>query len=207
VKLYTDPLAPNPRRVHWLMAEKGIEDIEIVPVSLIEQAHRAPAFLDMAGVPAVPQLELDDGTVIGESLAICRYLESLHPEPNLFGRDPLETALIETWTRRAELLFALPLMLSVRLSHPALACMEPDQSPERAAAQAAAVQRAMPVLERRLAASEWLGGERFTIADIVAGASLSFSRIVRFELDPAFPSVRRWAEAALARPGAKPKRP
>ncbi|WP_371810966.1 glutathione S-transferase N-terminal domain-containing protein [Caulobacter sp. S45] len=99
MKLYSDAYAPNPRRVLWLMAEKGIADIEVVHVDLAGGAHRAPRFLDMAGVSAVPQLELDDGEVLGESLAICRYLESLYPKPNLFGRDPLETARIEAWTR------------------------------------------------------------------------------------------------------------
>jgi glutathione S-transferase len=206
VKLYTDPFGPNPRRVHWLMAEKGIGDIEVVPVSLVDQAHKTAEYLDMAGVPQVPQLVLDDGTVIGESLAICRYLESLHPEPNLFGRDALETALIETWTRRAEMMFATPLMLAVRFAHPALACLEPGQSPERAAAQKALAERALPLLERRLDGREWLAADRLTIADIVAGSSLSFARMIRFEIDEAYPNLRRWAEAALARPGARPKR-
>ena len=99
MKLYSDAYAPNPRRVLWTMAEKAISDIDLVPMDLQAGEHREPAFLEMAGVPAVPQLVLDDGTVIGESIAICRYLESLHPEPNLFGRTPLETALIETWMR------------------------------------------------------------------------------------------------------------
>ena len=203
MKLYSDAYAPNPRRVLWTLAEKGIEDVQIVPVKLIELEHRTPAFLARAGVPLVPQLELDDGAVIGESLAICRYLEALHPEPNLFGRDARETALIEMWTRRAEIAFATPLMLAVRFAHPALAVQEPEQSPERAERFRAAALDALPLLETRLRGSEWLTGDRFTIADIVAASSLGFARIIRFEIPESFPELRRWRTAALARPGAK----
>ncbi len=206
MKLYSDNYAPNPRRVLWLMAEKGIADIEVIPVNLVGGAHRSPKFLDMAGVPAIPQLELDDGTVIGESLAICRYLESLYPEPNLFGRNPLETANIEAWTRRAEMMFATPLMHAVRYGHPALAAVEPHQSAERAATARSAADAALPLFERQLERHAWLCGERLTIADIVAGAGLGFSRLIRYEIAEAFPELRRWAAAAMARPGAKPAR-
>lgn len=206
MKLYSDPYAPNPRRVLWLLAEKGIEDIEVVHVELAADGHRHADFLQRAGVALLPQLELDDGVVIGESIAICRYLEHLHPEPNLFGRDPVETALIETWMRRAELMFANPLMLSIRHSHPALAGLEPDQSPEAAARLRAEHEASLPLFERQLEGRPWLCGERLTIADIVAGASLGFARIVRYEIAPAYPNLKRWAEGALARPGAKPRR-
>ena len=206
MKLYSDPYAPNPRRVLWTMAEKAIADIEVAPVDLAGGEHRGPAFLELAGAPAIPQLELDDGTVIGESLAICRYLESLYPEPNLFGRDPLETALIETWTRRAELMFANPIMLAVRHGHPALAAVERAQSPEFAARNRAAADAALPLFERQLEGRAWLCGERLTMADIVAGCGLGFGRLIRYEFGEDCPQLRRWAEAAMARPGAKPKR-
>ena len=188
------------------MAEKGIQDIEVVPVDLNAGAHKQPAFLDWAGVPQVPQLELDDGAVIGESLAICRYLEALHPEPNLFGRDPLETALIETWTRRAEQMFATPLMLAVRFGYPGLAGLEPNQSPERAAAHRRAVEAALPLFERQLAGKPWLCGERLSIADIVAGCSVGFARLIKFEFGEPYSELSRWGRALMARPGAKPER-
>src|SRR5204862_4417110 len=109
MKLYDTPLAPNPRRVRWVMAEKGIDDIEVVTLNLIKGDQRQPDYVAKTGLPLAPVLELDDGTCIGESVAICRYLESRYPEPNLFGRDPQETAGIEMWTRRAELMVAPPL--------------------------------------------------------------------------------------------------
>ena len=95
MKVYDTPLAPNPRRVRWFMAEKGINDIEVVTLNLMEGQHRTPDYLRKAGLPNVPMLELDDGTCITESVAICRYLESRYPSPNLFGRTPEATAVIE----------------------------------------------------------------------------------------------------------------
>ena len=86
MKLYTSHRAPNPRRVRWVMAEKGIEDVELVEVDIMVGEHKTPEYRTRVGVPHVPALELDDGTTVSESVAICRYLEALYPEPNLFGR-------------------------------------------------------------------------------------------------------------------------
>src|SRR6202012_1164107 len=87
MKLYTSNRAPNPRRVRWFMAEKSIGDVEIVDVDLLKGEHRTPEYVERAGIAQAPALTLDDGTTITESIAICRYLEALHPEPNMFGRD------------------------------------------------------------------------------------------------------------------------
>ena len=124
MKLYDTPLAPNPRRVRWFMAEKGIENVEVIEVDILTGAHKSPEYRARVGVPHVPALELDDGTTVSESVAICRYLEALYPEPNLFGHDAREQAIIEMWTRRCEFYLANPLMLSVRHSHPALAALD-----------------------------------------------------------------------------------
>ncbi len=124
MKLYDTPLAPNPRRVRWFMAEKAIDDIEVVSLNLMEGQHKTPDYVGKAGLANVPMLEMDCGTCITESIAICRYLESRYPEPNLFGRTPEETAVIEMWTRRAEMMVATPVMLGVRHTHPALGALE-----------------------------------------------------------------------------------
>src|ERR1700761_6498849 len=102
--LYYMRRAPNPRRVRWFMAEKGIDDIDIVDVDLLAGRHREPDYLERAGLPHVAALTVDTGETITESIAICRYLEAVAPEPNMFGLDPWEVALIEMWTRRAEML-------------------------------------------------------------------------------------------------------
>ena len=87
MKLYTSHRAPNPRRVRWVMAEKGIEDVEVIEVDILTGEHKTREYRTRVGVPHVPALELDDGTTVSESVAICRYLEALYPEPNLFGTD------------------------------------------------------------------------------------------------------------------------
>ena len=202
MKLYDTPLAPNPRRVRWFMAEKGIDDLEVVTLNLIKGEHKTPDYLAKAGLANVPALELDDGTTITESIAICRYLESRYPEPNLFGRTPEETALIEMWTRRAEMLVATPLMMGVRHTHPALAALE-TQNPAIAEYNKAAGLRALKVLDRRLEESEWLGGDRLTIADIVGFIGLDFGRLIKLMPPPELTHVGRWVDAMKSRPAAK----
>lgn len=201
MKLFDSQRAPNPRRVRWCMAEKGIDDIEIVPVDIMKGEHRTPAYRAQAGVSHVPMLELDDGTAITESIAICRYLESRYPEPNLFGRDATEIAVIEMWMRRAEMLLATPMMLAVRHSHPALAALE-QQVPEIAAAQLATAQHALKVFDRRLGESDFIAGDRLTIADIVAFTGLDFARMVKFRADESLVHLARWAETMRERPAA-----
>jgi len=202
MKLFEQNRAPNPRRVRWLMAEKGIEDIEIVPVDLFAGEHRTADYLARAGLPNVPALTLDDGTTITESIAICRYLESLYPEPNLFGRDPRETAVFEMWLRRAEMTAATPLMQAVRHSHPALAALE-TQVEAVADNNRKAAERALPFFDRRLGESEWLAGDRISMADGVLFIGLDFARMVRFQPDESLRNVARWLGAMRERPSAK----
>lgn len=202
MKLYDSRRAPNPRRVRWFMAEKGIEDIEIVDVDIFGGQHRQPDYLAKAGLPNVPALEIDETTCITESVAICRYLENVYPEPNLFGRDPLETAVIEMWTRRAEMLLSTPLMMAVRHSHPALAAIE-TQVPEIAETNRKAAERALKVFDRRLAESEFIASDRLTIADIIAVTGIDFARMVRFRPPEELVQVNRWLKAMMERPAAK----
>ena len=201
MKLYQSRRAPNPRRVRWFMAEKGIEDIEIVEVDLFKGEHRTPEYLARAGLPNVPALELDDGTAITESIAICRYLESLYPEPNLLGRDAKEVAIIEMWTRRAEMMLATPLMLSVRHQHPALAALE-RQVPELAAANRNSAERAIKLFDRRLSESDFIAGDGLTMADIVAFTGIDFARLVQFRPGDEHVHLARWADAMRERPAA-----
>jgi len=199
MKLYDSRRAPNPRRVRWFMAEKGIDDIEIVQVDILKNEHRTPDYLARAGLANVPALELEDGMTITESVAICRYLESLYPEPNLFGRDAREIAVIEMWTRRAELMLSTPLMMTVRHGHPALAVLE-QQSPEMAERYRGQAERALKVFERRLAESAYIASDRVTMADIIAITGLDFARMVKFQPAEDLIHIARWVEAMKARP-------
>jgi glutathione S-transferase len=202
MKLYDAPIAPNPRRVRWVMAEKGITDIEMIQVSIPEGEHKRADYLAKAGLPQLPMLEMDDGTTVTESIAICRYLESRYPEPNLFGRNPQETAVIEMWMRRAEMLLATPFMLGVRLSHPAFAALEAP-APAVAAWNQDSGLRALKLFDQRLAESEWLGAERLTIADIVAAVGIDFARIVKVRPPEELTNLNRWLTTIRERPAAK----
>lgn len=202
MKLHTSNRAPNPRRVRWVMAEKNVQDVELVEVDILMGDHRKPAFRDRVGVPHVPALELDDGTMVSESIAICRYLEALYPEPNLFGVDAREQAVIEMWTRRCEFYLANPLMLTVRHSHPALAALEATQVPQVADYNRVSAERFMKTLDRHLATHEFIA-DRFTIADIVAVVGLDFARLVKYRPPVEFANLARWLDQCRERPAAK----
>ncbi len=202
MKLYFSKRAPNPRRVSWVVAEKGAADLEQIDIDLLKGDHQTPEYRAKVGLPTVPALELDDGAVITESLAICRYLEALYPEPNLFGHTPRQVAMIEMWTRRAEMMLATPLMLTVRHSHPALAVLE-KQSPEVAQSNRTAAERSLRLFETQLGAHAFIAGDTISIADIVAYIGFDFARMVKFAIPDDMPNLTRWAAAMRERPAAK----
>jgi glutathione S-transferase len=202
MKLYDSLRAPNPRRVRWFLAEKGNPDIEIINVDVFKGEHRTPEYLAKAGLANVPALEMDDGVTITESVAICRYLESVFPEPNMFGRDPKEAAIFEMWLRRTEMMAAGPLMMAVRHSHPALAALE-KQIPEIAESSHLSAGRALKMLDRRLAESEFIAGDRISMADIVAATSIDFARMAKFRIAEELSHAQRWYAAMMERPAAK----
>lgn len=201
MKLFDTIKAPNPRRVRWLMAEKSIEDIEIIQVDLFKGEHKTAEYLAKTGLPNVPALELDDGTVITETLAICRYLESLYPTPNLFGTDSREIAIIEMWTRRMEMMLATPIMLTVRNSFAPLAALGP-QNPVIAETNMETVIRMFKYLDRTLAGQDFITCGRLTIADIVTFASIDFAKLIKLAPDEALTNVHHWADMMRARPAA-----
>ncbi|MBA4806602.1 glutathione S-transferase [Brevundimonas sp.] len=203
MKLYTSHRAPNPRRVRWVMAEKGITDVEMVEIDIMTGEHRKPEYRDKVGVPHLPALELDDGMTISESVAICRYLEALYPEPNMFGGDACEQAVVEMWTRRCEFYLSNPIMLNVRHSHPALAALEATQIPQVADYNRVSAERFMKTLDRHLAEHEFIALDRFTIADVVAVVGLDFARMVRYRPPAEFENLHRWFDACRERPAAK----
>ena len=199
--LYDSRRAPNPRRVRWFMAEKAIDDIEIVETEIFKGDHKTPEYVARAGLPQVPVLDMGDGTSITESVAICRYLESVYPDPNMFGRDAKEIAVIEMWTRRAEMMLSTPLMMTVRHGHPALAAIE-TQVPEIASTNRASAERALKFFDRRLGESDFIAGDRVTMADIIAFTGLDFSRMVKFAPAGDLTHVARWIDVMRARPAA-----
>ena len=201
MKLYDHPLAPNPRRVRVFLAEKGIE-IPRITVDIMKGEQRSPQFTALNPRQAVPVLELDDGTVIAESIAICRYFEELRPEPPLFGCSTLERAHVEMWQRRIELGLMATIGHFFRHSHPLMAKVEVPQIASWAEANRARALKFVPTLERQLADKPFVCGESFTVADITGLVALDFMKFAGIPLPDESPHVRRWHERLAARPSA-----
>jgi glutathione S-transferase len=202
MKLFDDRRAPNPRRVRIFLAEKGIE-VPLEPVDILKGAHKTPEFAVLNPVQRVPVLLLDDGTAIAETMAICRYFEALYPEkPPLFGRSPVEIARIEMWNRRAELDFFFPVAQCFRHMHPAMAALEVPQVPAWAEANKSRVAEIIEVLDRRLASSEFLAGDHFSVADITALVAADFMKFARLLVPAEVQHFNRWHGQVGARPSA-----
>jgi len=201
MKLYNSNLAPSPRRVRVFLAEKGVS-IPRVEVDLGKLEHKGPEFARLNPFRTIPVLELDDGTKIAESIAICRYIEALWPEPNLFGSTPLERAMIEMWQRQLELRLLLPIAQVLRHTHPRMAEMEVPQLPDWAAANRPRALDAMAIVDETLSDRPFIAGDRFTVADITGLVALDFSKSARIAIPPELVHLNRWHAALKARPSA-----
>jgi glutathione S-transferase len=166
VKLYDLPPSPNARRVRIFIAEKGLE-IPIVPVNMMTGENQSEDYLAKNSLGKMPLLELDDGTCIAESAAICRYLEEMNPNPPLMGRNPLEKALVEMWHRRMELEFLIP-MITIFLHTGEMWKDRVTQIPQVAETGILNVKERMEWLDRELDGKEFITGEDYTVADIAA---------------------------------------
>ena len=202
MKLYNGRFAPNARRVRMFLAEKGI-DAPLVEVDLAKLEQRSPSFTTLNPFQRIPALELDDGTVIAESMAICRYFEELHPEPPLFGVGALERATVEMWQRRLELSLLVPVAQAFRHAHPAMAAMETPQVGAWADACKTHAGEAMAVVDRTLADRPFIVGDRFTVADITGLVALDFTKPARVAIPESLTHLRRWRDALAARPSAQ----
>lgn len=203
MKLYIAPYAPNPRRVTMFLAEKGIEDIELVTLDLPGGQHRTPEFRTKSPLSQVPTLELDDGRCLTESRAICTYLESVYPEPNLMGRDAFERAQIEMWDRRVELMVSMPMMMWVRHGNPMLAAVEKNQNPAIAAANEDTAKRMAGWFDKQLAEREFIVGDRLTNADLTLMAGIDFAKMNKWRPDESLPNLRRWRVMMGERPAGR----
>lgn len=174
MKLYSSKLASSPLKVLIFLKEKAIFDqVEIIDLDLGKLEHKTPEYKAIAPNSKVPALVLDDNTIILETTAICRYLESLYPEPNLFGENPMEIASIEMWYSRVTYELMVPLMHGFRHTHPHMSQME-DQNQEYGLAQRKLAIKALDAYDEIMAAREYIAGERFTYADIQMVTSLQF---------------------------------
>ena len=200
MKLYDNPRGQNPKRVRMFLTEKGVE-IPLVNVDLMNYEQLSDDYLQVNSLGRVPVLELDDGTRLTESIGICRYLETIYPEPNLFGTDPVEVAEIEMWTRRLELEVNMHVTNMMRHSSPFFA-KTMVQVPEMVEASKEMLGRRLAWLNDELGDREFIAGDRYTMADIVGWAGLLMIPILKYEVDPSLTNYLRWIETISTRPNA-----
>ena len=165
MKIYDNKMAYRQRKVRILMSEKNIKDVEMVEIDLMKGEHKTAEYRAIAPNARIPALQLDDGTVIMESTAICRYLESLYPEPNLFGESPIEIASIEMWQARIYTELMIPLAMGFRHLHPAMSSLE-IQHKEYGETQKNIGMKSLKYFNSVLSESEFVAGNRYTFADI-----------------------------------------
>jgi glutathione S-transferase len=202
MKLYDGGRAPNPRRVRIFLAEKGIQ-VPLQPVDLGAMAHKSPEYTAVNPLQRLPALQLDDGTIITESIAICRYFEALQPQPPLFGAGARDMALVEMWSRRAELHLLFPVAQVFRHTHPAMQAYEVPQIADWAEANKPRVMQFLGLLNGELGRRPFVAGERYTVADITALVAVDLMKPARLTLPDELADLRRWYGEVAARPSAK----
>ena len=202
MKLYDGGRAPNPRRVRIFLAEKGI-DVPLVPIDMGAMGHRSQEITERNPLQRLPVIELDDGTILTESVAICRYFEELHPEPALFGEGALGKARVEMWQRRMEMHFLLTVANAFRHTHPAMKEWEVPQVAEWGEANRPKAIEFLNLLDRDMADREFIAGDSYSIADITGMIGIDFMKPARIELPQELSNVRRWYEAVSSRPSAR----
>lgn len=201
MKLYNSAMpAPNPRRVRIFAAEKGIS-LPLEEVALAKREHKSDAFREKNSLGQTPVLELDDGTAISESVSICRYLEEIHPENPLFGRNALERAQVDMWIRRVEFVLMGPVGNFWRHAHPYTAKVV-KQIPEFGESNREATAAAMRWFDRELEGREFILGDYFSAADIMALCVVDFAKFAGLDMPEDTPHLHAWHKRMSARPSA-----
>ena len=202
MKLYGEANpAPNPRRVRMFLAEKGV-DLPEIRVALRKGEHKTAEHKARNSLGQVPVLELDDGQTISESVAICRYLEALHPTPPMFGSCALTQAQVDMWVRRIEFQIMSPVAMYWRHAHPLTASLL-AQNNEFGESNKPIAGKSMLWLDRELADGRpWIAGEAYGMADIVALTTIDFAGFIGLEVPDEASALKAWRDRASARPSA-----
>ncbi|RWM10017.1 MAG: glutathione S-transferase [Mesorhizobium sp.] len=201
MKLFDGGRAPNPRRVRVFLAEKGLT-VPLVPVDMGALEHREQPVASRNALRRLPVLELDDGTIITESIAICRYFEELHPEPALFGTGALGKATVEMWQRRMEFNLLSCVAAAFRHIHPAMKDWEVPQIPEWGEANKPKAIEFLYLLDRELADREFAASDAYSVADITGMIAIDFMKPARIKVPEDCTNVLRWYGALTSRPSA-----
>ena len=199
MKLYGAPNpAPNPRRVRIFLAEKGI-DLPETPVNMMKREHKSPEFRAKNSMGQLPTLELDDGTTISETVAICRYLDEINPEPPMFGTTAVEKALVDQWIRRIEFTVMTPVGMYWRHFHPRTAALL-TQFKDFGESNAETYKGAQKYLDRELAGHQFVVGDTYTMADICLLSTVDFAGWIGLPMEPEFEHLKAWHDRVTARP-------
>lgn len=202
MRLFDGGKAPNPRRVRMYLAEKGIS-VELVPVDMGALGHKSEEIAARNPLRRLPVLELDDGSNLSESIAICRYFEELHPDPPLFGRDAREKAFVEMWNRRIELGYLMSVAAAFRHIHPAMKDWEIPQLPEWGEINKPKAIDFLRFMDRELEGRPFVVGDAFSVADITMFIAFQFMKPARIQCPPELVNVLRWYDSVAARPSAE----
>ncbi len=201
MKLYGAPMpAPNPRRVRIFLAEKGV-DMPETPVNLFTREHKSAEFRAKNSLGQIPTLELDSGETISETVAICRYLEELHPDPAMFGRTALERAQVDMWIRRVEFVLMAPVGAYWRHFHPRTAALL-TQYKDYGESNVEVYANAQRWLDRELERGPFIAGDFFSMADICALSTVDFATWIGLPIDPEKANLTAWHARVSARPSA-----
>jgi len=201
MKLYDSKVAPNPRRVRIFLAEKGIE-VPTVQVDIATGENRKSPYIDKNPLGGTPMLELDDGTCIAETVAICRYFEATQPNPPLMGTDAKDQAVVEMWQRRMELELFRYVTGCFQNTHDFFKGRI-EQIPAFGEVCRKTARARLAWLDRDLANRPFIAGDRYTIADITALCALDFGRVVDIRIAPEQKNLLRWYASVSSRPSAK----
>jgi glutathione S-transferase len=202
VKLYDGGRAPNPRRMRIFLAEKGIV-VPLIPVDMSAMGHKSAEITALNPFQRLPILELDDGTVLTESVAISRYFEELYPEPPLFGTGAIGRAQVEMWNRRVELYLLAAVTAAFRHTHPAMVEWEIPQVPAWGEANRPKAVGYMKIMDDQLARNEFIAGSEFSIADITLLVGIDFLKPAKIQISEDLVHLRRWHGSVSSRPSAK----
>ncbi|WP_026481401.1 glutathione S-transferase N-terminal domain-containing protein [Ahrensia sp. 13_GOM-1096m] len=197
--LFDGGRAPNPRRVAIYLAERDI-NVTVKPVDMSALEHKSDSISALNPLKQLPLLQLPDGDVITESIAICRYFDALYPDGALFGKNPKEVAIFEMWQRRIELQLLFPVAQAFRHIHPGMKDWEVPQVPEWGEVNKAKAVRFSKLLNEHLTDNEFICGDDFTVADITGIIAVDFSKPARIAYDENLPHFSRWIEAVRSRP-------
>ncbi len=201
MKLYDLKAGMNPRRVRIFLAEKGVT-VPVASIDMMKGENHTPEFLALNPLGTMPVLELDDGTILTESMAICRYFDALHPEPDLFGQGALEQAQVEMWNRRAEMELMRPLSDQFRHLSPFWKSRL-EQLPDFGAQAQRKARDTMAWFDRELATRPYLAGSRYTVADITAQCALLLGKGTGMPIPDELKNLGRWWAGVSARPTAR----